>query len=211
MGVFEKSTREECVARTRKSPITTRWIDTNKGTEENPMVRSRLVARDFKKKGEVERYDLFAAMPPLEAKRMLFQMAVRKNREYPREKYKLLFLDVSNGKVNDDEWAFVELPREARGGVARLRRWLYGMRPAAKAWEEDYAAKLVRIGYKRGVAAPTVFHEEVGDVSLVVHGDDFTALGPDKEKRKLEEKMNVWYNVGESWDQKGKMTRRSAY
>ena len=70
LGVFERSTREECVARTRKSPITTRWIDTNKGTEENPVVRSRLVARDFKKKGEMERYDLFAAMPPLEAKRM---------------------------------------------------------------------------------------------------------------------------------------------
>ena len=72
---------------------------------------------------------------------------------------------------------------------------MYGLRPAAKAWEEEYAAKLVKAGYKRGVAAPTVFHEGAGDVSLVVHGDDFTALGPDKELKKLEEKMNSWYNV----------------
>ena len=111
------------------------------GTEKVEVVRSRLVARDFRKKGETERFDLFAAMPPLEAKRMLFQMAVRKNWEHPERKYKLLFLDVKkahlNGKLGEDEWAFVVLPSEAGSGVARLRRWLYGMRPAAKAWEED--------------------------------------------------------------------------
>ena len=32
-------------------------------------------------------------------------------------------------------------------------------------------------------------------MSLVVHGDDFTALRPDKEMKKLEEKMSSWYNV----------------
>lgn len=37
-------------------------------------VRCRLVGRDFKVKHEVERDDLFAAMPPLEAKKTLFRM-----------------------------------------------------------------------------------------------------------------------------------------
>ena len=199
LSMFEPSIWEECIAKTGKPPITTKWIDVNKGSAEEPIVRSRLVARDFRLKGEAARFDLFAAMPPLEAKRMLFLMAVRRNRERPKKKYKLLFIDVKkahlNGKVLEDEWAYVVLPAEAGGGVARLRRWLYGMRPAARAWEEDYAAKLVGAGFRRGVSAPTVFWHPLTDVSIVVHGDDFTALGPEKELRALESLMKSWYEI----------------
>jgi hypothetical protein len=199
LGMFEPSTREECWARTGKAPITTRWVDVlKKLSEGEEIIRSRLVARDFKIKG-VLRFDLFAAMPPLEAKRMLLQMAVRRNREQPSLRYKLMFIDVKkahlNGEVPDDEWVFVELPIEAGGGVVRLRRWLYGMRPAARAWEEHYAKKLIEAGFIRGLSAPTVFHHPANDIALVVHGDDFTALGPVKELRKFEGQMKSWYDV----------------
>ena len=40
-------------------------------------MRSRLVARDFRpRRGGPHRLDLFAVMPPLEAKKMLFIMTV---------------------------------------------------------------------------------------------------------------------------------------
>ncbi len=55
IGVFEDSSREECWRRIGKDPITTKWIDTDKGVDGEVLVRSRLVARDFKKKGESER------------------------------------------------------------------------------------------------------------------------------------------------------------
>ena len=42
-----------------------RWIDTNKGDEEEPDYRSRLVAQEVKMD---KRKDLSAAIPPLEAK-----------------------------------------------------------------------------------------------------------------------------------------------
>ena len=64
--------RQECVAETGTPPISTKWVDVDKGS------RSRLVARDFRVKGESERSDLFAAMPPLEAKRTLLFVAVRR-------------------------------------------------------------------------------------------------------------------------------------
>ncbi len=95
----------------------------------------------------------------------------------------------------DGEWAYVQLPAEAKGGVARLRSWLYGMQPAARAWEENYAEKLVEAGFRRGVSAPTVFWHPVADISLVVHGDDFTALGPEAELRTFERQMRSWYEV----------------
>lgn len=40
-----------------------------------------------------------------------------------------------------DRQHYVQAPPEVyKGGLCwRLKRWLYGMRPAARAWEEDYA------------------------------------------------------------------------
>ena len=69
-GVYEDATIEECFAETGRAPVGTKWVDVNKGTAENPNIRCRLVARDFKPKGEKDRADLFASMPPLEAKKV---------------------------------------------------------------------------------------------------------------------------------------------
>ena len=41
----------ECWTKTGKKPVSVKWVDTNKGTDEAPMVRCRLVARDFKVRG----------------------------------------------------------------------------------------------------------------------------------------------------------------
>ena len=60
----------------------TKWVDVNKGTAENPNIRCRLVARDFKPKGEKDRADLFASMPPLEAKKVLFSIAATHEKEF---------------------------------------------------------------------------------------------------------------------------------
>ena len=51
--------------------MSTKWMDVNKGSEEDVQARSRLVARDFKG-DDNDRDDLFAETPPLEAKRLLF-------------------------------------------------------------------------------------------------------------------------------------------
>eukprot|EP00973_Karenia_brevis_P018497 2535639-Karenia_brevis.AAC.1 len=69
LNVYRRVHKREAEAKGAKI-IQLRWIDTNKGTEESPQVRSRLVAKDFKQGGEV-RHDLFAATPPLEALKVL--------------------------------------------------------------------------------------------------------------------------------------------
>ena len=151
IGVFEMASREECVEKTGHQPVSTKWVVVYKGKEGNSDVRCRLVARDFKPKGEKDRIDLFAAMPPWEAKKLLFRMGATMMNSTSRggsndDEYVLIFVDVKkahlNGKLEEDEWAYVELPEEAGGGVGRLRRWLYGMRPAASAWERDYTENL---------------------------------------------------------------------
>ena len=134
----------------------------------DPAVRCRLVARDFKPRGEKYRADRFAAMPPLEAKSMLFRLMMV-NRQPEEKEKKLMLIDVRkahlNGKVPDDEHVYVELPGagDEPPRCARLRRWLYGMRPAASAWEKDCAEKLEGEGFCRGASAPTVFHNAVDE------------------------------------------------
>jgi hypothetical protein len=66
----------------------------------------------------------------------------------------------------------------AKPGVCgKLENWLYGFRPAAQAWESQYAKKLESIGFVRGRASPVSFYDAVSDVSCLVHGDDFTFVG----------------------------------
>ena len=51
------------------------------------------------------------------------------------------------------------------------------------------------IGFQEGIVAPTVMTNPETDVRLVVHGDDFTFLGPEEELRKLAEQMGQWYEI----------------
>ena len=69
--VYEKVPIEECWRETGRAPIGVKWVDTNKGDKERPEYRCRLVAKEIKKD---KREDLFAATPPLEAKKMLFSL-----------------------------------------------------------------------------------------------------------------------------------------
>jgi hypothetical protein len=202
IDLFDVRDVEECVRETGKAPVTTRWVDGMKKADGEEFVRSRWVARDFKVKGERDREDLFAAMPPLEAKKCLFIIAVAMRRKWRgRRKVRILFLDVRkahmNPRLKESEKVYVDLPEgfEQEGKCARLKRWLYGMRPAAQAWEEDYTAKMESIGCKKGQAAVTCFYNAETQIRCVVHGDDFTVLGFDDELDKIEEHFRGWYDV----------------
>ena len=201
-GDYEEATRRGGGRR----PTTTKWVEGWKKDEESGgwFVRSRLVGRDFRTKGEGVRNDLFAAMPPLEAKKVLFRMTAgergwRRRRGEPE--VKLMFIDVKKAHLNavceEDVW--VELPPEfwEYGKYARLRRWLYGMRKAAAGWEDNYAGRLESVGFRRGIGAPTVFYNPKTGVRVVVHGDDFTFAGVRGELEKMRRRMAEWYEVKE--------------
>ena len=201
--LYEEVPLEECWRKTGRPPISTKWVDVNKGTKERPDVRCRLVARDFKPKGEKHREDLFAAMPPLESKKLLFQKAVNENlrrRKVGLSGIKIMFIDVKkahlNGVVEGDE-VFIELPGEVgqEGKCGRLRRWLYGMRPAASAWEEHYSKLLQARGFRKGRAAPTAFFNSVTGVRCVVHGDEFAFAGDKNDLLYIKVAMEEEYEL----------------
>ena len=61
--------------------------------------------------------------------------------------------------------------------VARLDRCMYGTRDAGAIWETVYTDALISLGFKQGFASPCCFSDADLEVPVVVHGNDFTALG----------------------------------
>lgn len=160
------------------------------------------MGRDFTNRGVEEREDFFAAMPPLELKKLMFKMVagVRGQRRRRRLlEIKLMFIDVRKAHLNavcgEEEW--VELPAEfwEHERFARLKRWLYDMRKAAAVWEEDYAKRKEAEGCRKGNGAPTVVYNAKTEVRAVVHGDDFTFSKARHELDKMLVKMEKWYDI----------------
>ena len=165
---------EESYRVTGKAPIRSRWIDINKGDDANPEYRSRLVAKEINRSPSDE---MFAATPPLEAKKMLFSLAVTglaNNRAHNfKGVQKLLFIDVRRAyfyaPARRD--VFVALPDEdsKAGYCAKLNVSMYGTRDAASNWEDEYASHLISCGFTQGKSSPCIFvHKERG-IRVFVH------------------------------------------
>ena len=92
--------------------VKTRWIDINKGDRENPLHRSRFVAKEFND-GAAE--GLFASTPPLEALRILISDAATWRRG--GEEKVIMVNDVARAffEAPARRLICVELPEEARG------------------------------------------------------------------------------------------------
>ena len=153
-AVYDKVDLTECYEKTGKPPIKTRWVDINKGDRIHPEYRSRLVAQEF---NTGKREDLFAATPPLEAKKMLFSMAVTEGigyQEGQRVRGKCLdFIDVRRAYFHAAarRTLYVELPPEdtEEGKCGKLNKAMYGTRDAAQNWEFEYTSFTVSYTHLR--------------------------------------------------------------
>ena len=153
---------DECWEVTGKGPIGTRWIDINKGDVKEPELRSRLVAKEIKRDN---RDDMFAATPPLEAKKALFSLAVTseygKRTARRKHKKKLLLIDVRRAYLYAaaKRDVYVVLPDEdaSPGMCGKLMKSMYGTRDAAANWEDEYTSFMMSLGFIPGIASPCAF------------------------------------------------------
>ena len=162
------------------------------------LVRSRWVARDFKAKGEKDREDLFSATPPLELIRYLISRQATRRKD--GKERKTLYIDVKKAhlvpKCTQD--VYVELPVEAGAQAdecGKLEYWLYGCRPAAQAWEEDYAAVFAAAGFRRLVSCPVAFSHQKQDLVGGVHGDDLVFVVLDEDLDFAEDLLKDRYEI----------------
>ncbi len=188
--------KREWAQKHQKKIIDVRWIDINKGDNENPNYRSRLVGKEFRRTPQPE---LFAATPPIESMKILLHMAATTHHG-----------EITNSiMVNDIRRAYfhapalrevyIELPHEderrEKGYVGILRKSLYGTRDAALNWQVTYSNHLKKIGFKQCVFSPCVFRHDTRKIYCMVHGDDYLSVGAETEliwmKTELEQEFEV--------------------
>ena len=173
MNVYEKVPTAECVAATGRKPIAVRWVDINKGDTAQPNYRSRLVAKEFK--GNDERPEWFAATPPSECLKLMLHRLASDKKNYA---------DVSRAYFYAPAVrpVYVQLPDEDRTPgdsqmCGKLRVSMYGTRDAAMNWATEYGSTLKKAGFVQGRTSPCLFFNRHKNVAIMVHGDDFVAVG----------------------------------
>ena len=165
--------------------VGSRWVNCNKNDALDPDVRCRLVAQEVNLHADDSFY---AATPPLEAKRLLFSEFASRCKN---EDLQISFVDVCKAYFYGvpERTIYVRLPPEVGLGkqvVGKLVRCMYGTRDAGAIWETCYTTCLTGLGFIQGTASPCCFTPPVWKVSVVVHGDDFTALGSPDALNKFE-------------------------
>merc|ERR1711938_185593 len=106
MGLYDKVPIAECYEKTGKGPISTKWIDINKGDQTVPKYRSRNVAREIARS---KKDGLFAATPPLEVMKLLLSMLASGNKGE-----RLMVADVKRAyfHAKSKRTTYVQLPPE---------------------------------------------------------------------------------------------------
>ena len=178
--------------------IKTRWLDVNKGDLDKPNYRARLVGCELKNNDK--RLDLFAATPPLESLRMVASVCA--SNQDGDDPFRILSIDVKRAYfyAAAKRKIFIEVPIEDweegdEDNIAMLELSLYGTRDAAQNWSEEYTKKLIMNGFTAGVASPCNFHNPVKQLTVTVHGDDFTVAGPTKSLRWFEQTLSKYYDI----------------
>ena len=112
LGVYEKVDEKEAVEKYGVTPVDTKWVDTDKAFEGEPMqIRSRMCAREFKSD---DRPDLYAGTPPLEALKAIISIATNH-----KETFSIMHIDVSRAyfHAKAQRPVLIRLPAEYRMGT----------------------------------------------------------------------------------------------
>ena len=199
MRVYDRIKRSKVLEAGHKI-IKVRWIDTNKGDDINPNMRSRLVAKEFNF-ADKNRTDLFAATPPLEVLKSILSWVASNQEDDQDDPVCLLYVDVRrayfHAKVKTE--TYVELPDEDKHQgedvAGKLRLSLYGTREAASNWEEEYSEHLIKEGFIKGKANPCIFRHKDKNIKTVVHGDDFTAAAKLSQLEWMRDHLQSKYEI----------------
>ncbi|CAK0854151.1 unnamed protein product, partial [Prorocentrum cordatum] len=181
LGVFERRKIPEALQVTGTKPLPSGWVDTNKGDDQKPEQRSRLVAkeaRELSTLGPEDAAATFAATPPLEGLRMILSMAMTGR----HEDRVLTFIDITRAHLRSELQRPVYLKAPAEDLECKddecwlLLKAMYGLRDAGSSFDlkaEDIMVRILKS--KQGEFSPCIY--QVGKLVVWGHGDDFVALG----------------------------------
>ncbi|CEM31453.1 unnamed protein product [Vitrella brassicaformis CCMP3155] len=160
LGVFEYVPRSQATSR----PISCRWVYALKPNK----YKARIVARGFEQdKNQVD--DVFAPTPSYHVMRAVLAIANQLDVEIHQ-------MDVNTAFLNAplDKPVFIECPPGygRPGYIVRLRKALYGLKEAPRAWNITLHNQLLHLGFRRHPKEPCVYLHDNKGIMLSVFVDD---------------------------------------
>ena len=175
--------------------ISTRWVVTEKHTKGKTIVKARLVARGF----EEELEENVATESPTcskEALRLAITIMLMKKWTCHTIDIKTAFLQ--GQRINRE--VFLQPPPEFFcGKVWKLRKTVYGLNDAARAWYETVRNELMRLGMRASKYDPAMFIFNKGvmlDGIVCIHVDDFFWGGTDNFEKHIILKLEKDFLIG---------------
>ena len=187
-------------------PLDLIWVDTDKTKE----IRSRLCARECKtkKQGKVQRVlpasQLFSAMPPLEAAKVLVSIMMSVGWSNKGKPLKLRHYDISRVHFQGTAQKLIcikllveDRQKYRKEKFGRLVKSMYGTRDASHIWQLDYVNLICGEsgGFRRGKHSAALFHNPNQDVRKAVHDDDFVCVSDDDELKHIDSLLKSKYTA----------------
>ena len=136
-----------------------------------------------------DKHEYFSESPDLALVKAVIAHAARRAES---EDIVVAVFDVRRAYFHAEEKrdTFVELPDYVPAEfwtthVGKLRKALYGTRPAAASWRDELRKGLVSCGLNVGTVSRCYFHNELCSVAVTVHGDDIFVAGPRQDFAKM--------------------------
>ena len=171
----------------------TKWVDTDKAFEGEPMqIRSRMCAIEIKSDDRPELYAGTLSIGGADSHNIDCSEHIAT--------FSIMHIDVSRAyfHAKAQRPVLVRLPVEDRmgtdaGKVGLMKKSMYGTRDAASNWERDWQEHVRNWGFQLGLSSKDLFHHKENRVSRLTHGDDFVLTGPTKKLMEFENEMTSVY------------------
>jgi hypothetical protein len=182
------------------SPIGLKWVFKTKRDAGGAVVRykARLVAKGYVQREGVDFDEVFAPVARLDSVRALIAVAAHMG-------WQVHHLDVKSAFLNGDlkEEVYVEHPpgftsTDEKAKVFRLRKALYGLRQAPRAWNMKLNATLKQLSFESSLSEHALYTRGKGRTRIIlgVYVDDLIITGADTEeiakfKREMMDKFRM--------------------
>ena len=163
-----------------KKPIGVKWVFDVKKNEMGEIVRykARLVAKGYTQLYGTDYLETYAPVAHSESLRLFLVLAFRRKSIVKHWDFCTAFLA---GSLEEEIW--MRQPPgydDGSGKVWKLKKSLYGLKQASRAWNTKLVQVLVDLGFLPLISDPCFFIQ--GENMIIIHVDDILCASPSQEE-----------------------------
>lgn len=165
-------------------PIGYKWVFKIKECPSDNSVKfkARLCAKGFSQRAGIDFEEIFSPVVRYDSIRILLAIAAHEDLEIGQFDIETAFL---NGKLEEN--IYMQIPdgveTEKNGMICKLNRSLYGLKQAARCWNQRFKSVLKELNFKTSQADQCVFYSHFGDekVYIALYVDDGLILASSRK------------------------------